>query len=276
MLIKKKIKSSIVKKYETQIIRRVVSPETAQRTRMLMRYAVENGTGNNADVEGLKVGGKTGTSQKVIDGKYSKNKYDASFIGVVPYDNPALVCLVVIDSPKESIYGGTVAAPVFKNIIRRIYNENMSNSLAERKKGSKVHEVPDLKGLKYSVAENTLKEAGIKYKTIKKGEIIEYQSKKPFTLISEDHYLIISGEKNNIHSDDILELTPSSIDLTSREAVKLMHSLGINPIIVGKGNVYAQSNIHIEELTGAKTCSLFAKLPSENLVTGKSTARAGR
>lgn len=261
----------IVKKYESRIIRKVISSKTAERTREILRYVVENGTGTNAEIEGLKPGGKTGTSQKVIDGRYSGRFYDASFIGMVPYDDPALVCLVMLDSPRGSIYGGTVAAPVFRNIVKRIYDDNISNTFAVRKNKCKASEVPNITGMKTSEAEDMLKECGIKYKIVKGGDIVEYQSKKPFTLLPENEDLIISGVRQEKQDDDILELTPSSVNLSTREAVKLLHSLGINTIVVGRGNVYKQSDIITDNISGAKQCSLFARLPDENLFK-KSTA----
>lgn len=264
----------IVEKYESRVIRKVISEKTAERTRNLLRYVVENGTGTNAEIEGLKPGGKTGTSQKVIDGKYSGRFYDASFIGMVPYDDPALVCLVMLDSPRGSIYGGTVAAPVFRNIVKRIYDDNISNTFAERKNKCKASEVPDVTGMKTSDAEEILKSCGIKYKIIKGAEIVEYQSCKPFTLLPENDHLIISGVRQD-KNEDILELTPSSVNLSTREAVKLLHSLGINPVVVGRGNVFKQSEILTDNISGAKTCSLFAKLPDEDLFK-KSTAGLNR
>jgi len=69
-------------------------------------------------IDGYNVAGKTGTAQKFIKGAYSKKDYIASFVGFVPAKNPAFSMIVVVDSPRGSIYGGTVAAPVFKNICK--------------------------------------------------------------------------------------------------------------------------------------------------------------
>jgi cell division protein FtsI (penicillin-binding protein 3) len=100
-------------------VRKVISKETSDRVRKMLRSAVENGTGELAGLEMIKVGGKTGTTQKLIDGKYSKEKYNVSFVGFFPLDNPQLVCLVIVNSPKKEKYGGKVAAPIFKSIVER-------------------------------------------------------------------------------------------------------------------------------------------------------------
>ena len=101
-------------------VRQVISKETSDRVRNMLRSAVENGTGELADVESIEVGGKTGTTQKLVNGKYSKEKYNVSFVGFFPHDNPQLVCLILVNSPQKKKYGGKVAAPMFKKIVERI------------------------------------------------------------------------------------------------------------------------------------------------------------
>jgi len=81
------------------------------------------GTGVKAALDGYKVGGKTGTAQKVgRNGTYAKGKYVASFIGFVPADAPAATILVVIDEPRGKIYGGTIAGPAFKQVAHETLN----------------------------------------------------------------------------------------------------------------------------------------------------------
>jgi len=95
----------------------VISPKTAEMiTEAMVCVTEEDGTGAKAAIEGYNVAGKTGTAQKFINGKYSTKDFVASFAGFVPASAPAISAIVVIDSPRGSIYGGTVAAPVFKNI----------------------------------------------------------------------------------------------------------------------------------------------------------------
>lgn len=99
----------------------VVSPETAlQVTEMLVAAVSPEGTGAQAAMEGFQVAGKTGTAQKpdVRHGGYLKGKYMASFVGFVPAQDPRLCVLVVVDEPQGNVYGGQVAAPVFREIVR--------------------------------------------------------------------------------------------------------------------------------------------------------------
>ena len=86
---------------------------------MMVLVTKEGGTAKRAAIPGYEVAGKTGTSQKFIDGEYSHSKYFATFIGFVPARKPAFVLLVTADEPRGASYGGTVSAPTFKNIAQR-------------------------------------------------------------------------------------------------------------------------------------------------------------
>lgn len=85
-------------------------------TKMMTLVTSPGGTGKRAAIPGYEVAGKSGTTQKWINGKYSHSKCIASFIGFVPADSPAFILLVTVDEPEESIYGGIVAAPAFRSI----------------------------------------------------------------------------------------------------------------------------------------------------------------
>lgn len=119
----------VVESIAPKKVRRVISEETSRRVRGILESVVANGTGKNAYIEGFRVGGKTGTAQKFVDGAYSKSKYVASFIGAAPMDEPKAVCLVVIDEPGSyPVYGGTIAAPVCRKILEDtlVYLESAS------------------------------------------------------------------------------------------------------------------------------------------------------
>lgn len=102
--------------------KKVISGKTAEIFKDILKTVTEEGgTGRSASVEGNQVAGKTGTAQ-VVDPKtrrYSKEKYVSSFVGFVPADNPVIAMIVVIYEPKGQIYGGVVAAPVFKEIAKQ-------------------------------------------------------------------------------------------------------------------------------------------------------------
>ncbi|MHB8058134.1 MAG: penicillin-binding protein [Desulfuromonadaceae bacterium] len=112
---------TVVQKFEPQVIRRVISPETARKVAKILESVTGNGgTGTNAALEGYRVAGKTGTAQKVdpVTRTYSLSSRTGSFVGFVPADKPKLTIAVIIDEPQDVKYGGVVAAPAFREIAK--------------------------------------------------------------------------------------------------------------------------------------------------------------
>jgi cell division protein FtsI (penicillin-binding protein 3) len=109
-----------VRAIDPETLGQVVSAPTAQTVRSIMRSVVtEGGTGVKAEVAGYSVCGKTGTAQKIdAEGNYAEDLYVASFVGFAPTEHPVIAVLVIVDEPKDSIYGGLVAAPAFSQIVR--------------------------------------------------------------------------------------------------------------------------------------------------------------
>jgi stage V sporulation protein D (sporulation-specific penicillin-binding protein) len=95
----------------------VCSEETSETMRYLLERVVAEGGGVLAQVDGYKVGGKTATSQTL---PRSDNRYISSFLGFAPADDPEILALIIIDDPVGTYYGGTIAAPVFAEIMENI------------------------------------------------------------------------------------------------------------------------------------------------------------
>jgi cell division protein FtsI (penicillin-binding protein 3) len=115
-------KGNPVKQYSPQSVRQVISPETARLMRsLLLRVTETGGTATQAAIEGISVGGKTGTAQKVSQEtkRYAPGRYMSTFMGFLPAEAPSLVIVVVVDEPKGSHYGGVVSAPIFKGIAEQ-------------------------------------------------------------------------------------------------------------------------------------------------------------
>lgn len=113
-------KGNIIYQGKPKIVRRVISKETSDTLKDLFTGIVEYGTGKAGRIKNLKIAGKTGTSQQLVGGVYSKSHYNASFVGFFPAGNPQIAMIVVLDSPKGVYYGGSTAAPIFKSIALRI------------------------------------------------------------------------------------------------------------------------------------------------------------
>ena len=114
--------------------RDVISEETSKLVRYALESVVAKGTGRNAYLNGYRVGGKTGTAQKVKDGRYMDGNYILSFIGFMPANDPEVVVYVAVDNPKGVVqYGGTVAAPIAKRVL-----EASANALDIKKSKSDI------------------------------------------------------------------------------------------------------------------------------------------
>jgi cell division protein FtsI (penicillin-binding protein 3) len=112
---------NLINAFKPQKVRSVISARTATIVKNILKTVItEGGTGVNAALDGYTAGGKTGTARKLDEnGKYSKTRHTASFIGFAPADNPEIAILVIIDEPQGKYYGGIVAAPVFKQIAQQ-------------------------------------------------------------------------------------------------------------------------------------------------------------
>ena len=118
-------KGEVIEEFRPKVLHRVVSEKTARLMRESLKTVVETGgTATRADVPGFTEGGKTGTARKhdPINGGHIEGRYTVSFAGMLPAENPAFVCIVVVDDPQTTEvkrYGGTIAAPIWKRIAER-------------------------------------------------------------------------------------------------------------------------------------------------------------
>lgn len=105
--------------HESEAPNQIISSKVAADMRAILQRVVDEGTGREAQIDGIRVGGKTGTSQKLEHGGYSHSHFIGSFLGFAPVEDPTLTMVVSIDDPHPSYYGGTVAAPVFQEVIEK-------------------------------------------------------------------------------------------------------------------------------------------------------------
>lgn len=173
--------NTVIKSVEPVSKGQVISSETSS----LMRYALESvvakGSGHNAYIENYRVGGKTGTAQTVENGVYSSSKYILSFIGFMPSDDPEIVLYVAVENAKDVVqYGGTVAAPIARNIflsaidILEIEKDYDGIPKEYTWLDTKYVVVPDVVGKSVSDAKKELK--GFKIEYTGSGENVLYQS----------------------------------------------------------------------------------------------------
>ncbi|MGL4796480.1 MAG: penicillin-binding transpeptidase domain-containing protein, partial [Paraclostridium sp.] len=119
-IVKEKVdnQGNITETINPKVVRQVISEETSKQMMEIVQSVVSEGSGKAAYLPGYRVGGKTGTAQKVIDGKYAQGKYICSFIGIAPTDDPQIVVLAIVDEPTGvSAFGSTTAGPIVKEIM---------------------------------------------------------------------------------------------------------------------------------------------------------------
>lgn len=169
---------------------KIITKETSNLVKYALESVVANGSGRNAYIENYRIGGKTGTAQKVVDGKYSSSSYILSFVGFMPADNPKIVIYVAIDGAKNvTQYGGTASAPVAKSILTSAIDilgikpskEGMPKEYNYLDK--KYTYVPNVTGKSLEDAKKTLK--GFKIELSGNGEKVFYQSPEEGTYIEE-------------------------------------------------------------------------------------------
>nr|WP_280521226.1 stage V sporulation protein D [Paenibacillus mangrovi] len=107
-----------VSETKPELVRQVISEDTSKQVREALESVVANGTGRPAFIDGYRVGGKTGTAQIVVNGRYSSTEHIVSFIAFAPADDPQIVVYTAVDNPAGIQFGGVVAAPIVQNILK--------------------------------------------------------------------------------------------------------------------------------------------------------------
>lgn len=172
------------------VIRQVITEESSKLVRFALENVVAHGSGRNAYIENYRIGGKTGTAQKVNNGRYMVGNYILSFIGFLPADDPEIVLYVAVDNPKGvTQYGGVVAAPIAKAIFSSyIEMNNIPKSKDTIPKtynwlDTKYSILPNVIGKTIKEANNILKDYKIEYSG--EGNKVIYQSPEPEYYVSD-------------------------------------------------------------------------------------------
>lgn len=164
---------NVVRSFEGDAGRRVIREEVSQVVRTLLEGVVANGTGKNGALVGYRVGGKTGTAQKVGAGGYMQGKYIASFVGFLPADAPEIAMLVVIDEPTGMYYGGQIAAPVFPAVMQDVveYLKIAPTEAGDEPAQEEIVGVPDVAGCGAEDAVQILEKVGLTADCIGEGTV---------------------------------------------------------------------------------------------------------
>lgn len=263
---------NIVKDFKQESSAQVVSKKTSQELLDILEDVVSEGTGRNAYIEGYRVGGKTGTAQKPEAGGYKEGKYVSSFIGTAPINDPALICLVIVDEPKGyPYYGGAVAAPIFKEVMKEslqylnIPLQKFEESEAEKEKidDNRLVKVPDLTGLSKEKAVEALKVLNLKIEISGSDNYIAKQSLEPNLNVQKGtKVLLTTGPKEVKSMSTVPDLTGKRIPT----AAKLLESVGLNLIPEGSGRAVDQDPPPYEKIPLNESVKVIFKEEEESVI----------
>jgi len=228
----KEIKSRDGKEKEIvapKFIRQVIGKEASDIIRNFMVGVVENGTGKFAKSSIVKYAGKTGTSEILVNNKYS-NRNTASFVGYFPINNPKIVCLIVYDSPQLGRMGGTVAAPVFKAVAEK---------LVELEPGLLISNEEDNDSRLEEVFATEKKETGL----------TSYLNKPEKESAPKNQPIKIQNKK----------IMPNIVNYNLRDAINILNQVGVKYKVVGNGKVISQSIQPGFKLQPNSVCSIMCE-----------------
>ncbi|MFV0395629.1 MAG: stage V sporulation protein D [Coprobacillaceae bacterium] len=182
--------------YETQptAVRQVITEDTSAKVRDALETVVTDGGGKNAYIDGYRIGGKTGTAQKAVNGSYVDSGYILSFIGVAPIDDPQVVLYVAMDNPKNCVqYGGTTVAPIAKKMLVDILPSMGVEKVAEQKEKELTWmDIPTTTIENYiGMKKNEVSSPVLKFEYVGEGDIVIDQLPRVGTKVEEGTTIVI-------------------------------------------------------------------------------------
>lgn len=223
---------NVLKEYETETIRKVISSETAATTRQILESVVTNGTSKNAYIPGFRIAGKTGTSEKLPRGN---GKYIASFLGFAPANDPEIIGLLILDEPMGDTHmGGQIAAPTFKLIFDDVLRYlNIEPQYTAEELETMDLPVPNVEGLSTADVPAAFENSGLRYQIVGDGETIVSQIPKGGTALPSSSTVVLYTRE----TDDSDVVVPDVIGCGVSEANKRITNAGLNVKISGNAEV---------------------------------------
>lgn len=239
---------NVVHRFEETMVRQVVSEKTSKIMREIMEEVVADGSGNYAYIPGYRVGGKTGTAQKVIGGGYAQGLYVSSFVGIAPADDPKLAVLAIVDEPGGfSTYGSLTAAPIVKEILedslRYLDVRPRYTDKEEEEFVRKEVVLPEVRNITVKEASKMLIDNNLQFNTepeyyADENATVVDMFPKPGAKIPEKSIVLLYTKPN--------ENIPTSVEVpdlknkTIREANIILNNLGLRLKISGSGLAFSQ------------------------------------
>jgi cell division protein FtsI (penicillin-binding protein 3) len=241
-----------------QQVRRVVGPAVADTLLSFFEAVVREGTGRNAQVNGVRIAGKTGTARKIVDGRYSVADYTASFVGMLPVEDPEIVCLIMMDNPRRGgYYASGTSVPVFRSIAERIVSTGLlrvppakrdrfadSHRQVHKTSGAQQIEeygrprVPDVRHYPAAVARDILERSGFRAAVEGAGIVVDQQPPAGERIDGPEQIRLTAVQGN---TGDETVAVPDLTGLTVRSALNRLRAEGLSMEILGSGVIVKQS-----------------------------------
>jgi stage V sporulation protein D (sporulation-specific penicillin-binding protein) len=251
---------NVLRVAEPRPLRTVISEETAATMRTMLTAVVDSGTARKAHLPWSSVAGKTGTAQKfdTVLHTYKSQKYLASFVGLLPADRPRLVCVVMVDEPKNGYYGGDIAAPVFRNIMEDLYRLR-GGPLApapERVRFAPPRPrdvaVPGVRTLPIARAREALKDAGLRIRIEGDGRRVLAQVPAAGARAKRGTVVVLATRPRR-------DVVPDVTGLTARDAITTLAAYGLKGDVQGRGLVVRQAPVAGVALGRSSSCLIVCE-----------------
>ncbi len=234
----------VVESYDKQVRGNPISEETSAIVRQLLENAVENGGGRNAYIPGYRVGGKTGTAQKYINGKVSSDVHICSFLGFAPMDDPEIGLLLIVDEPSvRPDYGSTVAAPFARQVLEETLKymgvEPEYEEGEEALVGSTAT-VPNVSGYSVEEASSAMSGAGLRVMVDGIGDTIADQLPAAGAQVPEGSLVVLYTEYVEPQDDGMVDV-PDLTGMSMVPANRALRNVGLVMKISGSGVCVEQS-----------------------------------
>ena len=267
---------NVIERKRPELRRRVISEETSDKMKMMMRRVVEKGIGQRAQVPGYIVGGKSGTANIATPTGYLE-AYNSSFVGVAPLNDPRLTVLVVINNPKGGILGSVVAAPVVQDVLEKSLNYMKIQKTEEVDEKDEFISVPNVGGLLLEDAGKILIDSGLRFNNNSENvlpySVVTNQSPSAGSYVLKD--TIVDLAVND--KDSGLLIMPDLSKKTRKESQSILNSMNLEYNIKGNGDFISQSPRPGQKLSGSESVTLnYSKIdedfdkPSEENSNNKS------
>lgn len=229
----------------------ICSKTTLDAVKSLLEGVVTDGTAKILKDTNYRIAGKTGTALVADDNRgYAQKRYNASFVGYFPADNPKYSCIVVVNRPQSGkIYGGAVAAPVFKEIANKVYATQLDiHDLHHPKVKTALYLPISTTGYYQDIRESL---SSLSY------NIVQPKNAVDWVTTDSTHYLVVL-KPISFDPDTVPDLT----GMTAKDAVYLVEGAGLNPSIQGKGLVFSQAPSAGSPLVKGSEIMLILENPS--------------